>query len=281
MAAKLKVVCTPIGNLADLAPRAKEALLRAPVILAEDTRHTRRLLSAMQISLTDKKLISCDQRRETERVSVIIEHLQQGDDVVLVSDAGAPCVSDPGARLVDAVTQAGISVEVVPGPSAVIAALMGAGLDTTRYAFLGFLPKTGKERERLIRETAALGLALVIYESPERVTTTLSDLFRWRGTCRVVVARELTKQFETFHRGVLGSPLMPELVERGEMVIVVEAGKTRENLLSSEERMAQANKLAAKLVRERIYKPKSIAKILVEQFAIKSQEAYDAVLRQK
>jgi 16S rRNA (cytidine1402-2'-O)-methyltransferase len=123
------------------------------------------------------------------------------------------------------VADAGFKIEVVPGASALVAALMGAGLITHRFAFLGFLPKKGKEREKLIADSRRAGFALIVYESPMRIVDTLEDLFRVCGPARVVVARELTKHFETFHRGVLGAPLSPELVTRGEIVIVVEAGE--------------------------------------------------------
>ena len=138
---RLVVVGTPLGNLGDLSPRATLALQTADLILAEDTRHSRPLLDAAGATA---KTLSCHQHNEEERVHVVLERIVAGERVVLISDAGAPAVSDPGGRIVAAIVAAGELVEVVPGPSAPIAALMGAGLDTTRFTFFGFLPRKGR-----------------------------------------------------------------------------------------------------------------------------------------
>lgn len=220
MSATLRVVATPIGNLRDLSPRAVEALATSTIVLAEDTRHTRPLLEHFGVHA---RLVSCHQHNETERTALVVEHLARGEAVALVSDAGAPGISDPGGRLVDAVRAAGHVIEVFPGPSAVVAALMGAGLVSHRFAFVGFLPKRTKARDALVADVARAGLALVCFEAPSRVKKTLDDLARVLGPRRVVVARELTKRFETFHAGVLGEELTPPLDDRGEFVVVVEA----------------------------------------------------------
>jgi len=220
MSATLRVVATPIGNLRDLSPRAIDALATSTIVLAEDTRHTRPLLEHFGVSA---RLVSCHQHNETERTALVVEHLARGEPVALVSDAGAPGISDPGGRLVDAVRAAGHVVEVFPGPSAVVAALMGAGLVSHRFAFVGFLPKRKKARDALVESVARAGLALVCFEAPSRVQKTLDDLARVLGPRRVVVARELTKRFETFHAGILGEDLTPPLDARGEFVVVVEA----------------------------------------------------------
>ncbi len=223
MSGILKLICTPIGNLGDMTPRALAALSSCSLILAEDTRHSMRLVQGLGVVL-DAKFVSCPQQRELSRVDLVIERLQAGEHVAFMSDAGAPGISDPGGRLVDAVVKAGFAVEVLPGPSAVIAALMGAGVISHRYAFLGFLPRKGGERERLVRTACELELAVVLFESPFRVRKMLEHLHKWCGPRRVVVARELTKKFETFHRGILGEELVPTLIEKGEFVIVVEGG---------------------------------------------------------
>jgi 16S rRNA (cytidine1402-2'-O)-methyltransferase len=220
MTASLRVIATPIGNLGDLSPRAVLALSSSSIVLAEDTRHTRPLLEHYGVHA---RLVSCHQHNESERVSLVTEAIERGESVALVSDAGAPGVSDPGGRLVDLVRAAGHRVEVFPGPSAVIAALMGAGLVTHRFAFLGFLPKRKKTRDEMVTRAAKAELALVIFEAPSRVEATLADLHRTLGARRVVVARELTKRFETFHAGTLGAELVPPFEPRGEIVIVVEA----------------------------------------------------------
>lgn len=216
----LRVVATPIGNLADLSPRAAEALRTADVILCEDTRHSRPLLDRAGAR---GRAVSCHAHNERERIAEVITALEHGEQVALITDAGAPALSDPGGRIVEAVAARGLRVEAVPGPSALVAALMGAGVDTARFAFLGFLPRRGRARRALLADVVRAGFAAVLYESPTRAQETLDDLHEALGARRVVVARELTKLHETFHRGVLGGALSPPLVERGEVVIVVEA----------------------------------------------------------
>lgn len=223
MAGILQIVGTPIGNLEDFSPRAARVLSQATLILAEDTRKARFIFESFGISLNAKKILSCNAHNEKGRINGVLESLAADNNAVLMTDSGAPCVSDPGGLMVQAVVQAGFKVEVIPGPSAPIAALMGAGLIANRFAFLGFLPLKGLERERIVRSAAQAGLALVIFESANRIEKTLADLHAWCGQRNVVVARELTKKFETFHRGQLGGTFAPELVLKGEMVIVVEA----------------------------------------------------------
>lgn len=242
MAAKLQIVGTPIGNIEDGSPRVMRVLSEATVILAEDTRQARNLLHLFSISSDGKRIISSNSYNEKSRVSQVIAELQLGNNVALVTDSGAPCISDPGGQMVQAVAEAGFDVEVIPGPSAPIAALMGAGLIATRFAFLGFLPLKGSERKRIIVDAAKAELALVLFESANRIDKTLGDLFDWCGARKVVVARELTKKFETFHRGILGATLNPDLVYKGEMVVVVETASQSkeidpanlENLVSDE-----------------------------------------------
>jgi 16S rRNA (cytidine1402-2'-O)-methyltransferase len=277
MAGRLKVICTPIGNLGDLSPRAKDALSTAPLILAEDTRHSRPLVVAAGANLDKTKLLSCHQHNENDRIEVVMQRLVAGDDVALISDAGAPGISDPGSRLVDAVCQAGHDVEVLPGPSAVIAALMGSGLRASRYVFLGFVPKKGKARRDLFIQAAASGFAVVLFESPLRMDQTLKDLHGHFGPRRVVVARELTKAHETFHRGRLGEGIFPPLVEKGEAVVVVEAGEGAP-LLSDEIDIAER---AALLASDPDLTPKEAARKLAEATGLSSKDAYARVVEAK
>lgn len=272
----LKVVCTPIGNLEDASPRVVRSLKESQLILAEDTRRCKQLLSALGIEMQAKILVSCHAHNETKRIPVALEHLQVGHPVCVVSDAGAPGVSDPGGKLIAAVVEAGFRVEVIPGPSACIAALMGAGLLTHRYAFLGFLPKKGKERKQLVCTSAQAGLALVIYESPKRVVDTLHDLHQWLGKRKVVVARELTKQFETFHRGVLGEKLEPAFMELGEAVVVVDAA---EDLL--EEPKDNLKERMQAILADSSLKTKQKAKRLALECGFSSKEAYQLLLNQE
>lgn len=272
MTGVLRVVATPIGNLQDLSPRAAEALRTSALVLAEDTRRARILVDHVGSAA---KLVSCHQHNEPERAAVAIERLRAGDDVAFVSDAGAPSVSDPGGRLVDAVAHAGLPVEVVPGPSALVAALMGAGLAAPRFAFVGFLPRrSGARRAVLSRVDPSFGV--VLFEAPGRVESTLSDLHEVLGPRRLVVARELTKRFETFHRGVLGGELSPPLVEKGEVVIVVEAGAEGEAAPrppSAAERAAQVETLA----HDATLRPRDKAKAIAKALGISTKEAYDVV----
>lgn len=265
MTGRLRVVATPIGNLGDLSPRAAEALREAAVVLAEDTRRTRPLLEHAGSSA---KLVSCHQHNEESRLPLVMERLAAGDDVALVSDAGAPGVSDPGGRLVAAVIEAGGAVEVVPGPSALVGALMGAGLVSHRFAFVGFLPRRAGARREVLRQVSP-SLALVMFEAPGRVEETLGFLAAELGGRRVVVARELTKRFETFHRGVLGGALEPPLVDKGEAVIVVEAGEAAESGPALD-----AGALVDKARADASLTPRERAKKVAKALGISPREAY-------
>jgi len=280
MAGKLQVVGTPIGNLEDLTLRAKRTLTEASVILAEDTRQTRVLLESCGISLAGKQLLSCNAHNEKGRMNGVLEHLSAGVDVALVTDSGAPCISDPGGHMVEAVVEAGFDVEVIPGASAPIAALMGAGLIATRFAFLGFLPLKGKERERLVTDAFQAGLAVVLFESAQRIEKTLADLFAWCGPQKVVVARELTKKFETFHRGILGQELSPSLMLKGEMVVVVEA--TFVSKLAEPENLAELVSKELSSAPELLTLPaKEIAFIIAQKFRCSRTAVYALVVKAK
>lgn len=266
---RLTVVATPIGNVADLSLRATEALKSADVVCAEDTRHTGALLD--RIGARGARLVSVHAHNERERAPEVVALLQQGKRVCFVSDAGCPGVSDPGGRLVEAVAAAGVDVEVLPGPSALTAALMGAGVDVARFAFLGFLPRKGKEREALVKAAVDGGLGVVVYEAANRTDDLLGDLFAWCGPRRVVVARELTKLHETFHRGTLskdgGAALSPPLVDKGEVVVVVEAGGVNET-----PKAAAVD--VARLAADTSLSPKEKARRLAEAQGIPVREAY-------
>jgi len=221
--ATLFVVATPIGNLGDISTRALEVLATVAVVAAEDTRHTRALLSRFGISAA---LVSLHDHNERRQVPALITRLQQGQDIALVSDAGTPLISDPGYRLVSEARASGAVVKSVPGPSALTAALSVAGLPTDRFVFEGFLPpKTSSRRSRL----SALALeprTLVFFESPRRIMATLADLADTFGAGRrVAIARELTKHFETVVCGsieqVASILLSDESQRRGELVLIV------------------------------------------------------------
>jgi 16S rRNA (cytidine1402-2'-O)-methyltransferase len=218
----LVLVATPIGNLGDLSPRAVEALANADVIGCEDTRRSRQLLTAAGIS--GKKLISVHEHNEQARAADIVELVRAGQRVALVTDAGMPAISDPGERVVAAVAAAGLVVEAVPGPSAVVTALAVSGLPSDRFAFEGFLPRKGRERRERVAEVAASRVTVVIYESPHRVRATVAELADACGSDRpVAVTRELTKLHEEIWRGDLAGAAdhLGQRDPRGEFVIVV------------------------------------------------------------
>lgn len=219
----LLVVATPIGNLADLSPRAREALKCAAVIAAEDTRHTRALLQAMGVGTP---LLSLHAHNEPQRVPQLLERLAAGENVAVVSDAGTPLLSDPGFELVSRAAQAGFAVHTIPGPSAITAALAVAALPTHRFCFEGFLPARAAERRATLASLAHEARTLVFFEAPHRIQATLADLALEFGEGRqAVVARELTKAHETIYRGTLGElsarAAREENFARGELTLVV------------------------------------------------------------
>jgi 16S rRNA (cytidine1402-2'-O)-methyltransferase len=217
---KLFVVATPIGNLADLSPRASQVLSDVDVIAAEDTRVTRKLLERSGVSA---KLMSYRDANERVLAPKLVERLLDGENIALVSDAGTPCISDPGYRLVSAAQDAGVEVVAVPGPSTVTAFLSVCGLPTDRFAFEGFLPKTG--RKRALGAFLGSSTTLVLYESPRRVLGLLADIADVMGECRVAVGRELTKMHEEVLRGT-ATELVQRLGERasvkGEVVVAID-----------------------------------------------------------
>lgn len=220
MSGTLHVVATPIGNLEDLSPRASRTLSQADLVLAEDTRHTGRLLAHIGSTAPQRSL---HEHNERERVAEVLELLSAGWSVALVSDAGTPGVSDPGYRLVAACVAEGIRVEAVPGPSALLAALVSSGLPTDRVSFDGFLPRKGRARAARLRELAVEPRTMVLFVSPHRADDDLTDLAHALGADRrAALARELTKRHEELRHGTL-EELAARAAEgvRGELTLVV------------------------------------------------------------
>ncbi|MFZ5656920.1 MAG: 16S rRNA (cytidine(1402)-2'-O)-methyltransferase [Pseudomonadota bacterium] len=255
----LHVVATPIGNLADLSPRALDTLRSVDAICAEDTRHTRQLLAHFGV---EKPLVALHQHNEDAQAGHLVARLREGRSLALVSDAGTPLVSDPGFRMVRAAREAGLRVSPVPGACAAIAALSVAGIASDRFVFEGFLPaKAGARRERL-SQLASETRTLIFYESAHRIEETLADFAAAFGPGRpLVLARELTKLFET----VLDGPVerVREVVgadanqRRGEFVLIVEgAGE------DADARIAEGRRLYAKLCE--YLKPSQAAKLAAE-----------------
>lgn len=217
---KLYIVSTPVGNLADITLRALDTLRAVELIAAEDTRHTRKLLSYYDIH---KPLTSYREHNARQRGAELLEKIASGLSVALVTDAGTPGISDPGEFLIAAALQRGIEPVVIPGPTALIPALVISGLKTQPFVFLGFPPARGTDRRSFFERHAALDMTLVLYESPRRLAKTLEDIFRSWGERRVAVARELTKIHEEIFRGLISQAVDHFTGEvRGELTLVVE-----------------------------------------------------------
>mgnify|MGYP004608245983 FL=1 len=229
--ATLYVIGTPIGNAGDISLRALHILEIADAVACEDTRVTKNLLGLYGL---DKELISAHQHNEREAAEKLIARLQRGERIALVSDAGTPAISDPGAKIVDSVRNAGFNVIPVPGPSAAITALSAGGLIDESFLFIGFLPAKTAQRQTVLRKLKDSPATLVIYEAPHRIrdtVRTLADIFEPSRT--VVIARELTKLFEEIHRCPL-SEAIPWLEEnrnrqKGEFVLLVQGAPSRED----------------------------------------------------
>ncbi|MEE8138629.1 MAG: 16S rRNA (cytidine(1402)-2'-O)-methyltransferase [Thermoanaerobaculia bacterium] len=223
MPGKLLVVATPIGNLEDLSPRARDALKEADLVACEDTRRTGRLLARLGLK---KRLISLHEHNERRRLPGLLKELAAGRSVALASDAGTPLLSDPGYLLVRGAVAAGVRVEAVPGPSAVLAALVASGLPPYPFTFAGFPPHRRGKRRAFYRRFAALDHTLIFFESPHRLLASLEDAVRELGDRPAAAARELTKRYEEILRGSL-TALREELAARpalkGEFTLVVGA----------------------------------------------------------
>ncbi len=222
MPGTLYLVATPIGNLADITHRALQVLKDVELIACEDTRHTHKLLNHYGINT---KTISYHEHNEQQRAAELIDRLKQGSDVAVVSDAGTPSISDPGFRLVRAAIENEIAVVPVPGPSALIAALIAAGLPTDEFFFAGFLPARASARRARFNELRSVPGTLIFYEAPHRLAETLKDAYEILGEREAVVARELTKLHEEIRRGRL-SQLTADYAEktdiRGEIVVLID-----------------------------------------------------------
>lgn len=220
--AALILVSTPIGNLGDLSPRAVETLRSAAIVCCEDTRRTGRLLQ--HAGVTARRLMVINDHTEAAKSPEVIATLAAGGDVALVTDAGTPGISDPGERLVRAVLDAGHDVSAVPGPAAIVTALVISGLPTSRFTYEGFLPRSGSERRQRVADIAAERRTVVLYEAPHRIARTIGDLAAACGPDRAVaLARELTKLHEEVWRGTLGEAVAhaATVEPRGEYVVVV------------------------------------------------------------
>jgi 16S rRNA (cytidine1402-2'-O)-methyltransferase len=266
---QLFLVSTPIGNLDDFSPRAGETLASVALILAEDTRHSRRLLDRYSIRTPTASYHEHNEARSAPR---LVERLLAGENIALISDAGTPLLSDPGARLVDAAIAAGVRVVPIPGASALLAALVASGADATRFTFFGFPPRKGRERANFLADVAGLPHTAVLYEAPARVAATLGDLVdAGAGERHAAVARELTKQFEEFRRGTVDelARYYRDSQPRGEVVIVISGGEVAAAELDEDALRDRAAELLAvgKSARD-------VARALADEYGLARNDAY-------
>jgi 16S rRNA (cytidine1402-2'-O)-methyltransferase len=242
-AGTLYLVSTPIGNLGDMTHRAVEVLSSAALIIAEDTRHSRRLLDHYNISTPLKSYHEHNEAQETPK---LVARLRAGDSVALISDAGTPLISDPGSRLVAAALEANLPVVPIPGASAVMAAIVGSGMSLERFTYIGFLPRKGRERSEMIADVVASRSTVVMFEAANRVGATLDAIAEaGAGERPAVVARELTKQFEEFKRGSVAelAGVYKDVDPKGEVVLLIagaEKSTVSENDLSDAARKLRA-----------------------------------------
>jgi 16S rRNA (cytidine1402-2'-O)-methyltransferase len=271
MGGTLWLVATPIGNLGDLSTRALEVLGQVDVVACEDTRRTGKLLAAKKIKAP---LVSYFEGNERERVAELLVRLGNGDDVALVSDGGTPAISDPGYRLVHACAEQGIEVQVVPGPSAVIAALVVSGLPTDRFVFEGFLPKKPGERVRRLEALRHEPRTIVVFESPLRVQTLLRDVLVAIGDREIAVVRELTKLHEQVERGRVSQVLsrLGEHELKGEVVVVIGGERVR-----AAPDMSVCADEARELVAEGLRK-RDAAHAVADRYGVSANDLYRALL---
>ncbi|RUO42879.1 16S rRNA (cytidine(1402)-2'-O)-methyltransferase [Aliidiomarina taiwanensis] len=270
----LYIVPTPIGNLDDMTQRAQQVLASVSAIAAEDTRHSRVLLEHYGITTP---MFALHEHNEREKAAGLVARLQGGESIALISDAGTPLISDPGFPLVRACRQAGVQVTALPGPSAVITALSASGLPTDKFLFAGFLPAKQQARVTALEALADETGTMVFYESPRRIAESLSAISEVLGAAReVVVAREISKQYETYLHGsaadVLAKVQADANQQRGEIVLIV-AGKQ----LNKSDIPAEALKLLTELTA--LLPPKKAAKVVANHYGLRANDLYKLTLK--
>ena len=229
----LTLIASPIGNLSDITFRAVEALRSADVIYCEDTRHSLRLLNHLGIR---KTLVSCHEHNERLRAAEVAERLRRGENVAYLSDAGMPGISDPGAVLVSACIEGGLPYTVIPGPSAVLTAVVLSGLPCATFSFFGFLPRENKSRREMMDRICRCGHLAILFESPHRVGATLKEFAEKIPDCSAALLRELTKKYESVERGTVRELAENYLLEepKGECVIAISCPDTVEEPVSED-----------------------------------------------
>jgi 16S rRNA (cytidine1402-2'-O)-methyltransferase len=275
MPGKLLIIGTPIGNLGDLSPRAVEALRSADLVLCEDTRHTRGLLTHFGI---DKPTQRFDDHTEDARGGTFADRIEAGETVALVSDAGMPVISDPGFRLVRIARERGLTVEPIPGPFAGVLALVASGIAPLPFTFLGFTPHRHGERSEFYRRLAALGHTAIVYESPERLVESLRDALPILGDVEVAVAREMTKLHEELIRGTI-SEVIVSLESRsikGEVTVVFAAAAPPESNVAPDDVASEFTRL-----RDGGMRRNDAVKAVAEKFGLRKNEVYKMLLQEE
>lgn len=275
MSGKLLIIGTPIGNLGDLSPRAVEALRSADLVLCEDTRHTRGLLTHFGI---DKPTQRFDDHTEDARGGTFADRIEAGETVALVSDAGMPVISDPGFRLVRIARERGLTVEPIPGPFAGVLALVASGIAPLPFTFLGFTPHRHGERSEFYRRLAALGHTAIVYESPERVVESLRDALPILGDVEVSVAREMTKLHEELIRGTISEVIatLESRTIKGEVTVVFAAAAPPESNVAPDDVASEFKRL-----RDSGMRRNDAVKAVAEKFGLRKNEVYKMLLQEE
>ena len=277
MAGTLYVVATPIGNLEDITVRALRILREVALIAAEDTRRTAHLLTPYGITTPTTSLHEHNEQRKS---SALIARLESGESIALVSDAGTPTVSDPGARFIAEAIRSGIRVEAIPGPNAAIAALSVSGLLADGFLFLGFPPTRSKDRIRWMDRLAQAGGVAIFYEAPHRIIGTLEEIQAQLGDLPVIVTRELTKAHEELVRGPISQVLSTGLTIKGEFTVVIDVGHMTESPKSDADRARAVAELArqfGQMTVDSTLSKRQVIADLARQYGVTTKEAYKAI----
>ena len=278
MPGTLFVVATPIGNLEDVTARALRVLREVSLIAAEDTRRTAHLLARYAITTPTTSL---HEHNENRKAASLIERLQKGESVALVSDAGTPTVSDPGQRLIRMAIDTGIRVEAIPGPSAPVAALAASGISADTFTFMGFPPTRSNDRSRWLADVRSAGRPVVFFEAPHRILRTLKELQNLAGDSYVVVARELTKAHEELVRGPISVVLGRLPAPRGEFTVVVDIGRSTNEAHRDLPDITQiAHEFGSMTANDRSSRRAAI-KLLAKRYGVSANRVYEAIEQDK
>ena len=274
MANTLYLVPSPIGNLNEISPRIKETLLSVDFIACEDTRNTQKLLSLIGIS---KACISCHEHNEQKESEIIVKKILNGQDCAYLSDAGFPCISDPGFLLVKECIKSNINIIPLSGPNAALLALIASGLDTDHFLFYGFLNPKISKKETEIEKLSSFPFTIILYESPHRINETIISLYKVLGNRKLVIARELTKKFEEFIRSDLKTLSSSNQEYKGELVLVLEGYKEIEKGNVSLDKSVLEK---AKRLESLNYSKKEIASILSTLYELNKNQIYKELIKE-